>query len=293
MATNVDMAGDTIICESLQVGATIPGTTGTALSATELAFLDTVVAGTVTASKVLVVDANKALGSINNLTFGAGTATVAPINLVAGTNLTTAAVGAVEFDGDAFYSTSQASSRQAVVAQQYIIQATEPAADNNTGLDTAVAAAVFTANTGTITLVTGKTYMFEGVYNLTNTGTTSHTWATVFGGTAVFTALGTGYQVIGSSGVTAGTPIAALSGFLTGATMSTAVVCTAASTSATEQVTVKVYGTFAVTTGGTLIPQMKASARPGASGTPGVVHKAGSYFRIWQVPTLGAVGNWS
>lgn len=293
MTTNVDLAGNTLIVEALQVGATTPGSTGTALSSTELAFLDTVVAGTVTASKVLVVDANKALGSMNNLTFGAGTATVAPINLVAGTNLTTAASGAVEFDGDAYYATSQASSRQVIPANQYIIQATEPAADNNTGLDTATAAAVFTASTGAITLVTGKTYMFEGVYNLTNTGTTSHTWATAFGGTAAFTATGTGYQVMGSSGVTAGTPIAPLYGFLTGATMSTAMVCTAASTSATEQVTAKVFGTFVVATGGTLIPQMKASARPGASGTPGVVHKAGSYFRIWQVPTLGAVGNWS
>lgn len=295
----MDMAGLTLVCKDVRINETQPGgTSGTSLSATELGALDTVVAGTVTASKALVVDSSKNLSTLGTVTMAklitsAGTATVAPIVLTTGTNLTTAAVGAIEFDGDAFYATSQASSRATIPAQQYIIQATEPAADNNTGLDTAVAAAVFTANTGAITLVSGKNYMFEGAYNLTNTGTTSHTWATAFGGTATFTATGTGYSVQGSSGVTAGTPIAPLLGFLTGATMSTAVVCTAASTSATEQVTVKVWGTFVVNAGGTLIPQMKASARPGASGTPGVVHKAGSYFRIWQVPTLGAVGNWS
>jgi hypothetical protein len=49
----------------------------------------------------------------------------------------------------------------------------------------------------------------------------------------------------------------------------------------------QLWGTISVLAAGTLIPQMKASARPGATGTPGVVHKAGSFFRIWQVPTLG------
>lgn len=179
-------------------------------------------------------------------------------------------------------------------AEQYIIQAADSAADNNTGLDTASAAAVFTANNGALTISTGGIYFFEANYYLTNTGTTSHTWATLFGGTATFNAAGTAYQAFGNSGTTANTPATGgLSGFFTGATMTTAVVVTAASTSATEQVSVQISGTVSCLAGGTLIPQMKASARPGASGTPGVVHKAGSFFRIWQVPTLGAVGNWS
>lgn len=66
MATNVDMGGDTLILESLQVGATTPGSTGTALSSTELAYLDTVTAGTVTASKAVVVDSNKDVGTLRN-----------------------------------------------------------------------------------------------------------------------------------------------------------------------------------------------------------------------------------
>jgi hypothetical protein len=223
-----------------------------------------------------------------------GTATVAPLKFTAGTNLTTPVVGAVEFDGNALYSTNHASSRQLIDAEQYIIQAADSTADNNTGLDTNAAAAVFTTGSGTITLVAGKTYFFEGQYLLTNTGTTSHTWATLFGGTATFTAAGTAYSVAGnSSGTANAAATGGLSGYLTGSTLSTAVVCTAASTSATEQVVAQVNGTIVVNAGGTLIPQMKASARPGATGTPGVVHKAGSYFRIWEVPTLGSVGNWS
>lgn len=180
-------------------------------------------------------------------------------------------------------------------AEQYIIQAADATADNNTGLDTAVAAPVFTTSTnGALTITTGGVYMFQASYLLTNTGTTSHTWATTFAGTATFNAAGTSYAVVGNSGTTANTPATGgLAGFFTGATMTTGVVATAASTSATEQVMAQLWGTISCLAGGTLIPQLKASARPGASGTPGVVRKAGSYFRIWQVPTLGAQGAWS
>jgi hypothetical protein len=290
----IDLGGNDLIVNSLLVGASAPGQAGTDIGTTDLTALAGVTAGTVTASKVLIVDSGKKLSGLLNATLGAGTATVAPLNFTSGTNLTTATAGAVEYDGNAFYATSQASSRSVLDAEQYIIQAADSTADNNTILDTAVAGAVFSTNNGAITLVAGKTYIFEGVYNLTNTGTTSHTWATLFGGTATFNAAGTAYQAFGNSGVTANTPATGgLSGFFTGATVSTAVVVTAASTSATEQVCVQVQGTLSCLAGGTLIPQMKASARPGASGTPGVVHKAGNFFRIWQVPTLGSVGNWS
>jgi hypothetical protein len=182
-------------------------------------------------------------------------------------------------------------------AEQYVIASADSATYNNTGLDTNAAAAVFTtamggSANGAITLTAGKTYAFEACYNLTNTGTTSHTWATLFGGTATFST-GSQYQAFGCSGTAASTPASGgLQGFIASTTLSTAVVVTAASTSATEQVSVDLQGTLVINAGGTLIPQLKASARPGASGTPGVVVKAGSYFRIWQLST-GAVGNWS
>lgn len=264
MSIKVDLAGDDLVINNLYAGASAPGQSGTLI--------------------------NLAGGDI---VLPAGTATTAPLTFTTGTNLTTPAVGALEFDGNALYSTNHASSRQVVDAEQYIIQAADSTADNNTGLDSGSAAAVFTTGSGQITLVAGKTYFFEGCYNITNTGTTSHTWATAFGGTATFNA-GSGYQAYGVTGTTASTPASGgLSGFISSTTLSTAVVVTAASTSATEQVAVQVVGTLAVNAGGTLIPQMKASTRPGATGTPGVVHKAGSFFRIWEAPTLGSVGNWS
>lgn len=229
----------------------------------------------------------------NSLTLAAGTATVAPIVLAAGTNLTAPVAGAVEYDGTAFYATAAASSRQQIDAEQYAIATADSATYSNAGLDAAAAAPIFTTTmgcsaNGAITLVAGKTYAFEANYILTNTGTTSHTWATLFGGTASLTSIL--YSIFGLS-ATASAPA---SGGLTGsAAVATAVVATAASTSATENVIIQLNGVLTVNAGGTFIPQLQASARPGATGTPGVVMKKGSYFRIWEMAGGGTVGNWS
>src|SRR5215831_9043833 len=96
------------------------------------------------------------------LTPPAGTALQAPLTLTAGTNLTTPAAGAVEFDGSAFYATAAANSRQQIDAEQYTIASADSATYSNTGLDTNAAAPVFTtamggSANGAITLVAGKT----------------------------------------------------------------------------------------------------------------------------------------
>jgi hypothetical protein len=75
MATLIDLAGNTLICQDIQVGATTPGSTGTSLSSTELAALDGVTAGTVTASKALVVDASKNIATLGTVGSGAITVT--------------------------------------------------------------------------------------------------------------------------------------------------------------------------------------------------------------------------
>src|SRR6266436_9040383 len=112
------------------------------------------------------------------ITLAAGTTTAAPLILTSGTNLTTPAAGAIEYDGSAFYATAVASARQVIDTEQYAFATSDSATYNNTGLDTASAAPVFTTTmgataNGAVTLVAGKKYFFEGIYNLTNTGTTS------------------------------------------------------------------------------------------------------------------------
>lgn len=243
--------------------------------------------GTVEANKPVVTDANKAITGIASQTFPAGTATVAPINLTAGTNLTTAAAGAVEYDGTAFYATSAASSRQVVQAEQFCVLTAD-----YTMSDSASAQKCFNSSTnGALTVAAATSYFFEAVYNLSNTGTTSHTWATLFGGTATFT--GCFYDILARTGTTSAATITAMSSLR--AAVATATVVTAASTSATEFVNIRLSGIIEINAAGTLIPQVQASAQPGASGTPGVTMLKGSYFRLWPVGsnTVATVGNWS
>lgn len=256
MSAPLDFSGNDLKVNTISVGSSLPGQTGSSV-----------------------------ISSGGSLTPPAGTATVAPLVLASGTNLTTPTAGSVEFDGTAFYATSHNSSRAQMDTEQYLIQATD-----FTLTDGTTAQKAFNQSTnGAITLTAGKTYFFEACYNITNTGITAHTWAVAFGGTATF-GTGTAYQAFGISGGTANTPAAGgLSGFFSGTTLSTATVVTASSTSATEQVAVELIGTIVVSTGGTLIPQVKLSAA--TTGTE--VMKAGSFFRIWEAGTLGTVGNWS
>lgn len=263
----------------------------------DFSFLTGVTAGTVTASKAVVVDASKNIGTFGTITAAqyiasAGTATVAPELNAAGTLLTTAALGASEFDGKVYYDTSVASSRQVRDTEQFVCLTANGPTDNGSLLDAATAAAVFrTPTNGTLTVAASTTYSFEAMYYLSNTGTTSHTWSTLFAGTATFTSIA--YLAMAYTGTTSGATITAMSAAQVA--VATAVAVTAASTSATEFVTVWLRGVMRINAAGTLIPQLKASARPGATGTPGVTILAGSYFRAWPlgVDTVASVGNWS
>lgn len=265
------------------------GTSGseTVVSATgaELNTVAGVTAGTVIASKAIVTDSGIKISGLLNCTYGAGTATVAPINLTAGTNLTTAAVGATEFDGKCFYDTAVASARQVRVDEQYCVLVADYAA-----VDQAAAQKLFNSSTnGALTLAAGTKYEFEMDIWLTNTGTTSHTWSMLFGGAATFTRI---FYAAEAYTAASNALTALLSIFGAAAT---AVVVTGAQTSATENVRIKARGIMDINAGGTVIPQILASAQPGASGTPGVTIKAGSYFRCWPVgaAATAAVGNWS
>lgn len=66
--TDMDYGGLDLICNQVKVGATAPGQAGTVLSGAEIAVLDGVTAGTVTASKAVVVDSNKDAATFRHVT---------------------------------------------------------------------------------------------------------------------------------------------------------------------------------------------------------------------------------
>src|SRR5574343_470612 len=82
MTDTIDLAGNTLIVQDIQVGASTPGSTGTALSSTELTYLDGITPGTATASKAVVLDSSKGIATITSATMT--TATVTNLNIGTG-----------------------------------------------------------------------------------------------------------------------------------------------------------------------------------------------------------------
>lgn len=139
---------------------------------------------------------------------------------------------------------------------------------------------------GGIAVEAATTYAFEGTLRLSRAaGTTSHTTGLLFAGTATLTSIL--YDAIANTGdvVTTGTPA------LTVIDVSTNTSVKAASTSATEQVLIRVKGIVRINAAGTFIPQFIYSAIPG--GVPTI--KAGSHFRLKKlfINSVNTQGTWA
>jgi hypothetical protein len=212
----------------------------------------------------------------------AGSASQSPILFASGTNLSVPAAGAVEYDGKVFYGTPTASSR-GVINSEYFIALS----GNYTGADVDTAQKVFNGTSnGTITLAANTAYFMEGTYYITRgAGTTSHTLSTLFALGGSLTSIAYTADTTSTTGNTLGA-VSRIYG--TGAT---ATIVTAASTSASENITVHIRGMLRTNAAGTFTPQIQYSAAPG--GAPTIL--ANSFFRLVPVGTgsVTTVGNWS
>jgi len=211
-----------------------------------------------------------------------GTSSAAPVLFTAGTNMTTPGAGAFEYDGVVFYGSPQSNQRGVVATEQFIALTA-----NYTGADSASAQQVFDATTnGAVTLAASTTYMMEGVYYITRSaGTTSHTLSTLFalGGTL------TSIAYTAETTSTTGNALGAVSRIY--GTLASATVVTAASTDATENITVTIRGIVRTNAAGTFAPQIQYSTAPG--GAPTIL--ANSFFKLTPIGnnTVTTVGNWS
>lgn len=211
------------------------------------------------------------------LLMGAGTTTIAPFKLTSGTNLTTAAAGAIEYDGSAMYFSPAASTRSTVVSRQIMYLGTAYTLTNATGVQK-----LFNGSAnGAVTLPVGD-YEFEcyvTISALPGTGTFGFAMA----GAATYTQA---WEATGAR-VAAGTAATPSVSFNTAA--NTAVTPTSATTTAY----MKIRGTINVTGAGTVIPQFSMTTTSAAA-----VIGVGSYFIV--APFSGtngvtnvAIGNWS
>lgn len=73
--TTIDLGGNDLIVDGIRVGATAPGQAGTTLAGSELTVLDGVTAGTVSASKAVVVDSSRNITNFGSIS-GTGAETI-------------------------------------------------------------------------------------------------------------------------------------------------------------------------------------------------------------------------
>jgi hypothetical protein len=195
-----------------------------------------------------------------------------------GTLLTTAELGAVEFDAGLTFITPEAGNRAQVMVAHHVYQDAD-----YTGSNGNTAQKIFDESTnGAITLPSGGKYLLDMVFHIDTTGTTSHDFRFALnGGTMTFSKV----QYLAFSTLVA-TEIASTPalGWYVG---SSEKILAGAAASATHH-TVLVRGFIQVNAGGTFIPTYRWSAAPGVAG----VTAEGSQMRLTPVgPTT--VGNWS
>lgn len=80
MSDKLDLGGNDLAVNQLYVGASTAGAAGTLLSGSEITVLDSVTAGTVSASKAVIVDSNKDIAGFSSITIN-GTPTGHAIDL--------------------------------------------------------------------------------------------------------------------------------------------------------------------------------------------------------------------
>lgn len=217
----------------------------------------------------------------SQLILAAGTASVgtAPLELQTGTLNTTAEIGAIEFDGTAFYSSMAASTRGVMPTEQIIVLTSNNTLTSQTGVQPIFDGGGGPTN-GAVTLPVG-TYQYECSYAATGLSATSGSFGFALGGTATKTF---SYQALASKAGTAlTTPMATVS------TFGSAAITTLVANSTGTVANLLVKGIMRVTVTGTVIPQVSLTVASAA------VVQTNSYFKVSPIgsATVVSVGNWS
>ena len=220
----------------------------------------------------------------------AGTATVPALSFSSGTNMTTAGAGAFEYDGISFYSTATANQRSVVPGTQFVMT---PGLSPYTLTQSTSAQQLFGSPAGgSMSLDASTTYMFEGLYIVSNNATPSaaHSVSLQFALGGSITSISYTADVTTSSGA----PSAGVTSLTR--TFSTAVGATQITPSGTttnsELITVLVRGVVRTNAAGSFTPQIKYNTNaPGGTSTV----QGNSHFKLIPMGTSSviSVGNWS
>lgn len=278
------------------LNAATAGTATTATNATNVAntgavstnasFYPTFVAANTTSNQGVNTTASFSINPSTNLvtaqalTLSGGSTTQPPLNFATGTLMTTAQAGAMEFDGTVPYFDIAASTRGALVTEQWVVLTGTNTMTSQTGVQPIFDGGGGPTN-GSVTLPVG-TYQFECSFALTGMSATSGSFGFALGGAATKTYT---YNAQASKGTTTSltTASATTATFNTGAqtTLNTASTGTAG--------TAMIKGIIRVTVAGTIIPQLSMTVASAS------IVQAGSYFRVSPIgnATVATVGNWA
>ena len=251
----------------------------TLVSATNI---KTINGSSVLGSGDLVVSGSFSGGTLTSqlkLATGAAGVGTAPLEFVSGTLNTTPEAGAIEYDGNAYYS-SVANSTRGVIPSEQIIVLT----GTNTLTSQTAAQAIFDGGggsaTGAVTLPVG-TYQYETSFCISGMSATSGSFGFAFGGTATETY---SYNASASkAGTSLTTPRALVS------TCGSAAITTLVANSTGTVGSAFITGIIRVTVAGTIIPQISLTVAAAA------VIQANAYFKVSPIgnATVATVGNWS
>lgn len=152
----------------------------------------------------------------------------------------------------------------------------------NSLADVNTAQSIFPSANDALTVEADSTYFFEGNFRVTN-GTTAHTDAFGFGGTATFTSIG----YIAEGGKHAAGSINAVNQLW----VATAAMTVFDGGATTTGAVLRVRGVMRINAGGTIIPQWQFNNAPG--GTNQV--EANSYIRLQKVGngSVASYGSWA
>jgi len=222
--------------------------------------------GTGAGTTALTLSSTQIATFTNGVILPAGTATVAPLTMTAGTSLTSPVAGAIEFDGSTFFSTDDITDGRGYIPSVHFFRLTSDGSAITT-----------TANffgTSTISLDNNIFYEVEAYLYFTTTGTGTATFTMTFTQTPV----NNNAQYVGSPVGGVGTAGTAQTAAIVKSTATTgALPATGSLSAATHQYVLRSMFQANATTGGTLVLKMATAA---TNATP----LTGSYFKITRLP---------
>lgn len=255
--------------------------------------------GNITGDNVIATTAFVTAGSLQagnvyaTINATAGSTTVAPITVPAGTLLVTSLDGAIEKDNSVFYATptsGAASPERGIWPAYHVIIA--PAGGRTLSQNTLPQTVFDNPANGEIMLAANTTYEIEGLYVITNNNSpsTAHSLSVLFGLGGTLSSISYIADVSTSSGAPSAGATSVTRSY---GTVATALQVTpAGTTTSNEIITVYIRGVVRVNAAGAFVPQLQYNTNaPGGASTV----TENSWFRLAALGngSVISVGNWT